>query len=278
MQVPKLLRTARRHGLSMEGRGENMGAIYRIYNTKTRQSYIGQSNRPYHRIQDHLTPGCPNASREIQAALLNHPPESWQWEIKADGKDYPHVSLNDLECLFIDLYDSRVRGYNTKPGGGGAASGDTLDETELRRGMRDRIVSAISAYQQEQNQGQVRINLMALADQPDSVLISLIEYMSDVQNLEDLKGMIAEEKSLNEVEKAYEQIADLVSSKLYLSKVDDILELLKPVLDEIPEDLRSYFFLQFSFQWEVEKAEDGEEVGSWSCTPRLLTPFDYRNA
>lgn len=144
--------------------------------------------------------------------------------------------------------------------------------------MRDRIVSAISAYQQEQNQGQVRINLMALADQPDSVLISLIEYMSDVQNLEDLKGMIAEEKSLNEVEKAHEQMADLVSSKLFLSKVDDILELLKPVLDEIPEDLRSYFFLQFSFQWEVEKAEDGEEVGSWSCTPRVLTPFDYRNA
>ena len=71
----------------MEGRSENMGAIYRIYNTETRQSYIGQSNRPYHRIQDHLTPGCPNASREIQVALSKHLPQSWQWEIVADMTD-----------------------------------------------------------------------------------------------------------------------------------------------------------------------------------------------
>ena len=52
-----------------------MGAIYRIYNTETGQSYIGQSERPYHRIKDHLTPGNSNGNTAIQVDLLNLPPE-----------------------------------------------------------------------------------------------------------------------------------------------------------------------------------------------------------
>ena len=254
-----------------------MGAIYRIYNTKTRQSYIGQSNRPYHRIQDHLTPGCPNASREVQVALSKHLPQSWQWEIVADEKDYPLVSLNDLECLFMDLYGSRVHGYNIKRGGGAPPCGDTQDETEFRKGMWDRIVGTILDYRTEQDFSSDYLNWLALAeaDLPDSYYIKAIPYGifgPAVQNLEDLKRYLDRAQHLNKVKKVHEQVADLS-----LIKADEIVELLKPALDEIPEDLRPYVFVTFSIQREVEKAEDSEEVGSWSIVPRLLTPFDYRN-
>ena len=77
---------------------------------------------------------------------------------------------------------------------------------------------------------------------------------------------------MNEVKKSCEQLTDRA-----LSKADEILELFRPALDNIREDLRPYFFVQLSLRWAVEKAEDGEEVGSWSITPRVLTPFDYRN-
>ena len=258
-----------------------MGAIYQVYNTVAKQAYIGKSDEPYKRIKEHLTPLGLRGSREIQADLLSLPPESWQWKVIADEKDYPLVTLNDLERLFIDFHDTIDNGYNRVGGGGSRPCSDTQDETDLRKGMRDEIVRVISAYQEQHqerlrtNKGYREIKLSALANQPDSVLIEFINdgaFGLAVQNLEDLKDMIEEEKYVNEVKKACEQLTDLA-----LSKADEILELLKPMLDKIPEDLRSYFFLQFSLQWKVEKVEDGEEVGSWSCTPRVLTLFDYQN-
>ena len=233
------------------------------------------------RIKEHLTPLGLRGSREIQADLLSLPPESWQWKIIADEKDYPLVTLNDLERLFIDFHDTIDNGYNRVGGGGSQRCGDTQDETDLRKGMQDEIVRGISAYQ-EQHQERLRTNkgcgefkLPALANQPDSILIQLINngfFGPEIHSLEDLKGIIEEQQFLKEADKACQQMTDLVSSK-----ADEILELLKPALDEIREDLRPYFFLQFSLQWKVEKAEDSEEIGSWSITPRVLTPFDYRN-
>ena len=260
----------------MEKSGENMGAIYRIYNTETRQSYIGQSDRPYYRISQHLTPSGSNASPAIQAALPNHPPESWQWEIVADKKDYPRVSLNDLECLFIDLYGSRVHGYNIKRGGGVSPCGDTQDETKFRKGMRDKIVRAISDYRKEQGGFQLNWLVLAEADLPDSYYIEATEYRifgPDVQNLEDVKRKIEEAQFVDKVEKACEQLTDLLSTK-----ADKIVDLLKPTLDIIPEDLQPYFFVQLLIQREVQNAEVGEEVGSWSITPKVLTLFDYQDA
>ena len=151
-----------------------MGAIYRIYNTETGQSYVGQSDRPYKRIRQHLTPGNSNGSTEVQADLLNHPPESWQWEIVADDKDYPRVTLNDLERLFIDLYDCRVRGYNVKLGGDARPCGPTQGETWLREELRDRIVRAISDYQKEHKPGIVPIDVLPLVDAQDSDLRVLL--------------------------------------------------------------------------------------------------------
>ena len=260
-----------------------MGAIYRIYNIETRQSYIGQSDRPYHRISAHLTPGGLNsASVEIQADLLYHPPESWQWEIIADAKDYPLVTLNALECLFIDLYDSRDNGYNIKPGGGVRDSDDTQDETQFRVGLRDKIVSAISDYQKQNweqlriHRGHLQMNLMALAELPDSVLMTLINdeaFGSVVQNLEDLKGMIDQENHLKKENQACEQIDNFLSKNDgFKESIKNIAEVLNTeLLPQITPEYRPYFFIQVLFQW------DGE-VGRWSATPRVLSAFDYENS
>ena len=103
-----------------------MTAIYRIWNTRNGKSYIGQSYRPYRRIQQHLTPcsatGCP----AIQEDLLNYPPDSWQWEI-LDNTDRQHLfdtttgrhhyfKIDDLERRYIREYDSVRNGYNTISG------------------------------------------------------------------------------------------------------------------------------------------------------------------
>ena len=81
-----------------------MGAIYRIYNTETRQSYIGQHPRPYYRISEHLVPNRRNGSPAIQSCLLYHPPESWQWEIIADAKDYPSLFLLMRLSVYLSIY------------------------------------------------------------------------------------------------------------------------------------------------------------------------------
>lgn len=251
-----------------------MGAIYRIFNTDTGQSYIGQSDRPYHRINNHLTPGCPNGSTLVQAALLNHPPESWQWEMVADNKDYPLVSLNALECLFIDLYDARTHGYNINPGGGAPPCGDTQDETQFRKGMRDRIVRAISNYQREV--GPVInwdfFNALAKAEVPDANLIQLIEnraFGPDIQNLEHLKDLMDQAQASKQLKKARQQMLDSASAKS-----DEILKILKPTLDAIPENQRPYYFFRFSINFE-KNDDDPQTNGAWAVTQRILTPFDY---
>ncbi len=135
-----------------------MGAIYRIYNTENGKSYIGRSNRPYQRIVRHLMPESSVGSPAIQADLLNHPPESWQWEILADDRDYPGVSIDELESQFILGYNSQANGYNIMPGGEGFASSATKDEPRLRwkhttfdrSQIRGRITRAIDDYQQRE--------------------------------------------------------------------------------------------------------------------------------
>lgn len=238
-----------------------MGAIYRIYNTVTGGSYIGQSDSPYARIKQHLTPLGSNGSREIQADLLSLPPESWQWEIVADEKDYLHISLDTLEDLFIMFYDAITHGYNIKSGGG-PASGDIQDETELRKGMRVEIVRKISDYQKSHrkklliNEGREQIKLRTLANQPDHVLIQLINdsaFGSDIKTFEDLKSKFEEEQALNEAKKARKQIEDLLATDKLKDAINKIEQDFMTVLYKTSELGRQYAMLQFSFQYKVEK-------------------------
>ena len=128
-----------------------MAAIYRIYNTANGKSYIGCSKRPYQRITRHLTPEWSSGSPGIRRDLLEVPPESWQWEILADGSDYPDVPIGELERHFIRVYNSQANGYNIMPGGEGSSSGATQNEAQRSRfepvKMRERIIRGIADYQ-----------------------------------------------------------------------------------------------------------------------------------
>lgn len=136
-----------------------MGAIYRIWNVQNGKSYIGQSYRPYRRIQQHLTPGSATGSPAIQKDLLNYPPDSWQWEI-LDNTDRPYLfdtttgrhhyfKIDDLERRYIREYDSVHNGYNIMPGGQGRSGTDrlTADESWRSSHMQREIYDAIDDYQ-----------------------------------------------------------------------------------------------------------------------------------
>ncbi len=142
-----------------------MTAIYRIWNTRNGKSYIGQSNRPYHRILRHLMPNSSGGSPAIHADLLNYPSDAWQWEIIADtsgrqASNFWHFSLTDLECHFIREFDSVRNGYNISPGSVVKFS-LTHDEPYLSWGiktfhrseMQQVIYDAIDDYQFQHQHG-----------------------------------------------------------------------------------------------------------------------------
>ena len=141
-----------------------MGAIYRIWNEANGKSYVGQSSRPYRRVLRHLMPGEHGGSKEIQKDLLKYYPDVWNWRIVADEKDYPGVTLDELETEFIKKWDSYENGYNNAPGGGVGASKSTHTEqylsikgklfaiSEMREGIKD----AIADYQFEASHGMSR--------------------------------------------------------------------------------------------------------------------------
>ena len=141
-----------------------MGAIYRIWNTENGKSYIGQSSRPYHRIIYHFTAEWSGGSKQIRSDLLKYDPDVWEWEIIADEKDYPGVTLDELEIRFIEKWDSLNKGYNASRGGGVGASKPTESETHLnwkgerfdRSEMRARIKWEITYYQFNTNLHQLR--------------------------------------------------------------------------------------------------------------------------
>ena len=131
-----------------------MRAIYRIWNTGSAKSYVGQSSMPYRRIMRHLTPGARGGSTAIQKDMLKYPPDVWEWQVEADEKDYPGMTLDELEVAFVKKWDSFKSGYNATSEGGVGKSKPTKSETYLslngetfdRTEMRSRILKAISDY------------------------------------------------------------------------------------------------------------------------------------
>ena len=132
-----------------------MGAIYRIWNTSSAKSYVGQSSRPYDRIMRHLTRGMRGGSKAIQKDVLKYPSDVWEWQVEANEKDYPGMTLDELEVAFVKKWDSFKSGYNATSGGGVGESKPTKSETYLRLNgetfdrseMRSRILNAIADYQ-----------------------------------------------------------------------------------------------------------------------------------
>ena len=94
-----------------------MGAIYRVWNTKTNQSYIGLTSKSAEsRIKDHLA-GKGAGSKVLQRAIKMYGIENFMWETLVSNM--PVNMLREMEIDFIEYYDSYRNGYNQTPGGEG---------------------------------------------------------------------------------------------------------------------------------------------------------------
>lgn len=133
------------------GQGEHYlesPGIYRIWNTKTGKSYVGQSGCPYRRIYGHLSPySKQDGSSEVRAAVLKHGIDAFDWEIL----EFCHShELNALEQKYIKHFDSIENGYN-KFSGEYRGETATTQFTNLnnRRVLREKVRADIKAYKKE---------------------------------------------------------------------------------------------------------------------------------
>lgn len=88
--------------------------IYKITNTQTQKSYVGQSENIEARIGSHLT-DCfgKGIQRELYTALRQFGINNFTFEII---EECPTHLLDEKEAFWIKFYDSHVNGYNMTEG------------------------------------------------------------------------------------------------------------------------------------------------------------------
>lgn len=216
-----------------------MGSIYRIWNTHSRKSYIGQSYKPYNRIRQHLIPGREKGSLKIHADLHKYPPESWKWEILAHGINerscriiepplgHAHKSINTLECELIRRYDSIKKGYNDHPGGG-VKYRQTVPESYTPAQMQRDIYDAIDAYRFQHPKG---TSQKAYRHEREAQLQHEREIQlqreREAQRVPELEAQLQREKEVRhhleqEVQRLREQVAQLQGGQQH--RAEDVQE------------------------------------------------------
>ena len=87
-------------------------AIYKITNKINKKSYIGQSNNPQRRFQDHINGRDTNAISLIHRAIVKYGVENFSFEIIDWFEDY-----NEKEKYYINFYNTiNPYGYNLLSG------------------------------------------------------------------------------------------------------------------------------------------------------------------
>lgn len=98
--------------------GEQMYYVYKIVNKANKKCYIGVTNSPKRRMNEHMkrqsTWGCP----KLQRAVAKYGRDSFEMFIlyKTFDKSFAYT----LEVLFIQKYESYREGYNASLGGEGS--------------------------------------------------------------------------------------------------------------------------------------------------------------
>lgn len=88
-------------------------AIYKITNKINNKSYIGQSNNPERRFQDHIAGYSKNGTSLIHRAIVKYGVENFSFEILGWFEDY-----NEKEKYYIQYYMTKCPyGYNILDGG-----------------------------------------------------------------------------------------------------------------------------------------------------------------
>lgn len=118
----------------------NIPGIYRIYNTETGKSYIGQAVKLKKRLLEHLGTFPKNNLQHIAIyrAFTAHGEEKFSFEIlyKVDfeynGKEGLKSILDEKEKFYIKEFDSYKNGYNSTEGGDyGVLGFKHAEETKL---------------------------------------------------------------------------------------------------------------------------------------------------
>ena len=90
--------------------------IYRIYNIKTGESYVGQSSvNVWARALSHFN--YPNYKNKVDWHNdLHNNPDDYKWEVIVSGVKDQRI-LDKLEIYYIGYYDCLDHGYNKQIGG-----------------------------------------------------------------------------------------------------------------------------------------------------------------
>lgn len=109
-----------------------LGYIYRITNKVTQQHYIGQTIDINRRKRKHFNTLKNNThdNPKLQASWNKYGEENfefeyWKFEINSEEE------LNQLECEYIDKYDSLANGFNLVPGGGKPPSRQKINNDDI---------------------------------------------------------------------------------------------------------------------------------------------------
>lgn len=95
---------------------KSVTGIYKITNQKNNMCYIGQSLNIATRWKEHCKCGCgidTPAGNKLYAAMLED--EIWNFSFEL-LEECPADKLNEKEKEYIDIYDSKINGYNSTIG------------------------------------------------------------------------------------------------------------------------------------------------------------------
>jgi len=92
-------------------------SIYKFVNQKTGKCYIGYTENPEKRLQQHKNYN--KKRNKLYNAIQKYGFESFDFQIIYQSKD-PVYTKNTMESFFIDEYNSYKKGYNSTLGGEGA--------------------------------------------------------------------------------------------------------------------------------------------------------------
>lgn len=111
------------------------GTIYKVTNIINNKSYIGQTTRFNRRKMEHIRSSNKSIYKDynwpFHKAIRKYGDTNFVWDIIYSGSCNSDL-LNELEMLFIDLYETYKKGYNANYGGGSNRGCIRSEETKKK--------------------------------------------------------------------------------------------------------------------------------------------------
>lgn len=116
-----------------------MIGIYKITNKLNNKVYIGQSKNIEHRWKVHLSryKTGRNEHLKLYQSMKKYGIENFKFEVICECKE---EELDKLEILYIEKYNSYLKGYNCTAGGGGQHVRNKVFSEEARKKLREKAL------------------------------------------------------------------------------------------------------------------------------------------